>query len=84
MGHPDLELLLEGCGASPTLATIEPSRSWGTRVLWWAEESGRLLPQTIPHPIAKCAKGWGTRFGGEWRKDFAGGEVRATILGSSD
>jgi hypothetical protein len=27
------------------------------------EECGRLLPQTIPHPIAKCAKGWAARFG---------------------
>jgi hypothetical protein len=34
---------------------------WG---LGWVEESGRLLPQTIPHPIAKYAKGWGTRFCG--------------------
>ena len=25
------------------------------------EKCGRLLPQTIPHPVAKCAKGWGTR-----------------------
>ena len=37
------------------------------------KESGRLLPQTIPHPFAKCAKGWAIRVvGGEKVTDFEG------------
>ena len=31
MGHPGLGLLIEGCGTSPTLATMKLSRRWGTR-----------------------------------------------------
>jgi hypothetical protein len=32
----------EGCGASPTLATIRPSRRWGTRVSWLGDICGGL------------------------------------------
>jgi hypothetical protein len=48
---PDRRLIRRALDGAPEV--------WG-----WVEECGRLLPQTIPHPIAKCAKGWGTRLCG--------------------